>query len=220
MWNSLNRKTTINLLIFKGHQDFIVRKESVTSFHSDVRYYIYIYIYIYIYLYIYFLTNIENETHTFKGQPLILHVVKLTIFKEGGDIIRNTRNIHDKTWNYERPDKSLWAKGRLPSAGRFQANAPHRAEEGFHPEPVLHQVLGLQDVMDSMKASLVPFKEILLGTGPKCHKKSLRHRSLIFVASPCMFLQFLECTQGGKLLDRKHYKYRNKYIHTNIWNPD
>lgn len=51
--------------------------------------------------------------------------------------------------------------------------------------------------------------QIVLGTGLTCCRVT-RHRSLIFVALPCMFFKFLECTQGGKLLDRKHYKYPNK----------
>lgn len=50
---------------------------------------------------------------------------------------------------------------------------------------------------------------------PMCSKEFTRHRSLIFVALPCMFLKFLECTQGGKLLDKDTINIRiNKYMQT------
>lgn len=89
-------------------------------------------------------------------------------------------------------------------------------EEEPHSGWILHQVLGPHPEhsarcdLDSKSSSVAPFTEIFLGTGLKCYKEFLRHRSLIFVALPCMFLKFLECTQGGKWLDSKHYKYRNK----------
>lgn len=48
-----------------------------------------------------------------------------------------------------------------------------------------------------------------------CHKEFTRHGSLIFGALPCMFLKFLECTQGGKLLDKDTINIRiNKYMQT------
>lgn len=50
---------------------------------------------------------------------------------------------------------------------------------------------------------------------PMRSKEFTRHRSLIFVALPCMFLKFLECTQGGKLLDKDTINIRiNKYMQT------
>lgn len=50
---------------------------------------------------------------------------------------------------------------------------------------------------------------------PTCCKEFTRHGPLIFVALPCMFLKFLECTQGGKLLDKDTINIQiNKYIQT------
>lgn len=125
-------------------------------------------------------------------------------------------------------EASLWMAGGLGPAllGCFQAKPSLSRGESLGPSAARssspHPERSTRHAVDTEIFHSLLLIQIILGAVPtRCACKAFRRpRSLIFVASPCMFLKFLECTQGGKLLRQRHYKYPNKYIHTNIWNPD